>query len=649
MESYSTISTNVGNKTSNINDSINKVKNISFDGVWSGCAYDSLNQDLQLTLKTAESLRSDLDTFSDILSQLEKYKSLKEKVDSLTAEINSISIPSDPKLAAAAQSRKNSLISERSRVAEEKNRLRQQIESKLATFKSISSEIESVVYNPNEHENYVDYLIDIAKLEEKYNTMTSAEFIEYLQEMGIDMSNLLPKNNSDIAHRGSHPGGIYENSLEAFIEAGEKGFWGAEADIRFDENGNLVCSHNAVKNGQNPTTFEEYLDVCKKYGMTAIIDLKYANGVGKVDEKLSPAILKVIEEKGMMDSCVIQTNNFKDIPYIRSQSEDARIWLLGHNTVTDENIKLAKENNVECINFNNSENNAYRIKKVTDAGIDACVWNVQTAAGKQQCLNAGATYVMSDNVLGITPYQEGQTDFNQVKGNYTSGSTSNNDNTLSGIVDNILENNKTTENNTSSQYTDNSNIQFYDNYNSANNGTKTAPSGSYDGPILLANQGRLNYTRTDGVTVQESWCDISLKNTPELKAFYEFDGEKVVEGTKIKDMEYWVRDDGVQMIGDYVAVATDVIARKSYGVKDNMAGWQGGTYNYGEVVETTLGKGIVMGICTEAQRLRRVNGDSFTNLEVYTLWNNSQYSGTVRAKDYVPPNYANDPLLEYQD
>ena len=42
-------------------------------------------------------------------------------------------------------------------------------------------------------------------------------------------------------------------------------------------------------------------------------------------------------------------------------------------------------------------------------------------------------------------------------------------------------------------------------------------------------------------------------------------------------------------------------------------------YNNGEVVETTLGKGIVMGICTEAQRLRRVNGDSFTNLEVLNL------------------------------
>ena len=629
MTSYADASTSVKTNHTSINTSLSSIKNVSFDGVWSGDAYNSLSQGLAAVITTADNAQKDLASFAEVLAQLEQYKALKEKIDALTEEINSIKIPSaPPSAAAAAMSKKNSLIAERDKLITEKNQLRQVIEATLATFKAIESQISVINYNPEEHKEYLEYLEKL--YEQLGSTMTKEEFVKYLSMLGI--GNLLPKNNSDIAHRGSHPGGIWENSLEAFIEAGEKGFWGCEADVRFDANGNLVCSHNAVKAGENPTTFEEYLDICKKYGMTAIIDMKYANGVGKVDENLSPAILKIIEEKGMMDSCVLQTNNFKDIPYIRSQSEDARIWLLGHNSVTDDNIKLAVENNVECINFNNSENNAYRIKKVTDAGIDACVWNVQTAAGKQSCLNAGATYVMSDNVLGISPYQEGDVDFNAVKGNY--GNTN-----YTQYFTNTSDYN---------QYSADVTTQFYDNYNAAENGTKTAPAGSYNGPILLANQGRLNYVRNDGVTVQESWCDISLKNAPELAAFYQFDGEKVVEGTKIKDMEYWVREDGVQMIGDYVAVATDVIARKSYGVKDNMAGWSGGTYNYGDVVETTLGKGIVMGICTEAQRLRRVNGDMFTNLEVYTLWNNSPYSSTVRAKDYNPPNYANDPLLEYQ-
>ena len=79
MSDYGKISSSMKSNADDAGQSLSSVKKISFDGVWSGCAYDSLNQDLQLTLKTAESLRSDLDTFSDILSQLEKYKSLVKK------------------------------------------------------------------------------------------------------------------------------------------------------------------------------------------------------------------------------------------------------------------------------------------------------------------------------------------------------------------------------------------------------------------------------------------------------------------------------------------------------------------------------------------------------------------------------------------
>ena len=234
------------------------------------------------------------------------------------------------------------------------------------------------------------------------------------------ITNIQPKNNSDIAHRGYTPGGIYDNSAEGFILAGEKGFWGCETDVRFDSDGNLVCSHNAVKNGENPTSFEEYLDICKEYGMTAIIDLKYEKGVGPADANLSPAILKTIQEKGMLDSCILQTNNPTDIPYIRENSEDARIWYLT-DVISDKNLQLIEENNIECVNIqNNSEKNAYRIRKLTENGIDVCVWNVQAETTKERLLDMGVKYIMSDNVLGITPYQEGEEDFNKIKDNSNS-------------------------------------------------------------------------------------------------------------------------------------------------------------------------------------------------------------------------------------
>ena len=233
-------------------------------------------------------------------------------------------------------------------------------------------------------------------------------------------NNLQPKNNTDIAHRGSKFDGernnykIGDNSLEAFINAGKNGFWGAEADVIQAPDGSLVCSHNSVKKGENPIAFEQYLDVCKEYGMTAIIDMKYSNGWSKAgeDEYVSQ-ILATIEDKGMMDSCVIQTNNKHDITNVRSNSEDARIWYLTDD-VSNSNIEFMKANNVECVNTKNNNNPVSRVVKLKENGIDSCVWAVFSQETKDLLLDRGATYIMSDNVLGITPYQEGEEDYNDI-------------------------------------------------------------------------------------------------------------------------------------------------------------------------------------------------------------------------------------------
>ena len=245
------------------------------------------------------------------------------------------------------------------------------------------------------------------------------EMLEEQPEIFEKFRNILPKNNSTIAHRGYRVGNIGDNCAEGFILAGENGFWGCEADVRFDENGNLVCSHNTVQNNQNVTSFEEYLDICKKYGMTAIIDIKYEKGVGPADANLSPAILEVIKEKGMEDSCVLQTNNYTDIPYIRENSKDARIWYLT-DSLSDKNMDLIEDNKVECVNILSSEYDTYKIDKLKEQGVDVCVWNVQTQSLKDSLLDMGAKYVMTDNVLDTTPYQEGEEDFNNVNNNYIS-------------------------------------------------------------------------------------------------------------------------------------------------------------------------------------------------------------------------------------
>ena len=108
---------------------------------------------------------------------------------------------------------------------------------------------------------------------------------------------------------------------------------------------------------------------------------------------------------GMINNCILQTNNPTDVPYIRKNSKNARIWYLT-DVISDSNIRLIEENNVECVNILSSDNNIYRIKKLNENGIDVCVWNVQTKSLKENLLNLGATYIMSDNVLCNSKIEE---------------------------------------------------------------------------------------------------------------------------------------------------------------------------------------------------------------------------------------------------
>ena len=254
-------------------------------------------------------------------------------------------------------------------------------------------------------------------LNEKFDTFSEHSTImgNRLQECGNcleDVDNLIG-NSADGNLVGADSLAF---SKEAFIKAGENGFLGCETDVRFDANGNLICSHNALQTGQTATSFDEYLKICKEYGMTAIIDLKYARGVGPADSDLSPAIIKAIEENGMMDSCVLQTNNMTDIPYMRETSSDVRIWML--TDYLDNNRKdLIEKYGVECVNFDGTINFNGLVNNMNyleENGVDSCVWRVFTENSKDNYLKAGATYVMSDNLIGITPYQEGEEDFNNI-------------------------------------------------------------------------------------------------------------------------------------------------------------------------------------------------------------------------------------------
>lgn len=132
-----------------------------------------------------------------------------------------------------------------------------------------------------------------------------------------------------------------------------------------------------------------------------------------------------------------------------------------------------------------------------------------------------------------------------------------------------------------------------------------------DTKIIYAKQltgplGYVEYERPDGRIVKETWCDLKVgqlvKNMREMHGI---------------DLEYWIREDGVRMYGPYVMVAADVPA---------MGGWnQEAEYRYGDLVETTLGTGIVVDWCGLAVDTRRNTNGARIHYDIYTAWHEEPY------------------------
>lgn len=171
MTTYSDVSTNMGSGMGNIGSSVSSIKNVSFDGIWSGNAYNNLSGALESTLSRMEKENSNLDTFSQAMDKLQKYKENKIKIAELADQISKISIPEDDEAAAAEAARqKAALEAEKAKLEEENKTLRVEIESLLATITAISSEIEVIAFDLSNYKDYIEYIEDLTELKLKYDT-----------------------------------------------------------------------------------------------------------------------------------------------------------------------------------------------------------------------------------------------------------------------------------------------------------------------------------------------------------------------------------------------------------------------------------------------------------------------------------------------
>ena len=226
-----------------------------------------------------------------------------------------------------------------------------------------------------------------------------------------------------IAHRGMSSLAP-ENTTASFELAGKNGgFWGAECDIYRSTDGRWILSHDpntfrmmdralriesesyeelmklTVNRGSEiekyPNlkicTLEEYLDICKKYNMAAIIEVK-----GKNNTEYYPEVVSAVEERGV--NALYISFHIEDLRKLR-EITDAPLYLLVREFKREhtELVKTVENCGIDffCSKVTVSNGN---IIKCIEEGTDLIAWTVNDVDLLRKVVDLGVKKITTDRI-----------------------------------------------------------------------------------------------------------------------------------------------------------------------------------------------------------------------------------------------------------
>lgn len=227
-----------------------------------------------------------------------------------------------------------------------------------------------------------------------------------------------------VAHRGFRAVAP-ENTAPAFEEAGKAGFAANECDIYRTADGVWVVQHDKntyrmmdltkniekctyeelmshnTDNGNNiddyPNlkicTLEEYMEICDKYSMDAVIEFKGESNQEHYDE-----VIDMINRYPNVKVTFISFQ-FSDLEALRKVCDNDLMYLV--QKIEPEDIELAKSIDNCGIDFNankeeNWENDAQIIKDCQAAGLKLGGWTVDKLEVMQKLLDVGVDMVTTN-------------------------------------------------------------------------------------------------------------------------------------------------------------------------------------------------------------------------------------------------------------
>ncbi len=182
-----------------------------------------------------------------------------------------------------------------------------------------------------------------------------------IQPIEVKLSN----NAKIIAHRGLS-GIAPENTLDAFLLAGKYGYYGVECDFHVSKDGKFVVFHDATLERMTKSTYflkdlnydeiskfkivsgnginlykdvkipllSEYLDICIKYDMVPVIEIKAVNETADLDK-----FIHLLKTKELLTTSHIISFSLEYLIYLRDKYPHLNIFYLV-DKITNETITV---------------------------------------------------------------------------------------------------------------------------------------------------------------------------------------------------------------------------------------------------------------------------------------------------------------------
>lgn len=224
-----------------------------------------------------------------------------------------------------------------------------------------------------------------------------------------------------IAHRGLSAEAP-ENSLLAFELAGRRGVWGIETDVHSTADGALVCIHDdtvdRTTDGTGPVremtfrqlqrcridrgrglvrcsdrsipTLTTYLDICRRYGAVAVIELKGVSGLEEVR-----AVYETVRDMRMENQCMCISFQIERLRELRILTEQIPVQLLAERG-TKETVDRAAALGNSGIDFRTTKTGLNLPAYAHQKGCTVNVWTVNWAFRKRMWARAGADFITSN-------------------------------------------------------------------------------------------------------------------------------------------------------------------------------------------------------------------------------------------------------------